>query len=1041
MPELEDIVHSDDDEDVSVEDDMTNLDLHIHVSPILTTKIHKDHPIKQIIGDIHSSPQTRRMTKNVTEQAIHTQEEGIDYDEVFAPVVRIEAIRLFLAYASFKDFVVYQMDVKSAFLYGKIEEEVYVCQPLGFEDLEFPDKVYTVEKALYGLHKAPRAWYETLSTYLLDHGFQRGKIDKTLFIKRVKGDTLLVQVYVDDIIFGSTRKEMCTEFEKIMHKKFQMSSIGELTFFLGLQVTQKDDGIFISQDKYVNEILKKFGFSTVKTASTPMETSKPLMKDENAKDVDVHLYRSMIGSLMYLTSSRPDIMFDVCACARFQVTPKVSHIYAVKRIFRYLKGQPKLVLWYHKDSPFDLEAYTDSDYAGASLDKKSTIGGCQFLGRRLISWQCKKQTIIANSTTEAEYVDASSCCGQTQKHKKANRATEISQSSRPIPLIATAWHGLPTASSLEQEKDSGNITKASAKAKTINGGRQIQALVDKTKHLEGGVKFLMFPRFVQVFLDKQVGDMSNHNKTFDAPCHTKKVFANMKRKGKGFSGRVTPLFATMMVQAQQEEGEGSAIPTDPHPTPSITQPSSSQPQKKQKPKRKQKKGTDLLSSSTKSMANEAANEEHVPLHSNDPPLSGEDRLKLIELMKICTNLQQKVLDLETSKAAQAQEISSLKQRVKKLEKKKKSIPHGLRRLYKVGRSMRVESSEEEITLVDETRGRKIDEDMVNVNADLHGEEVVAEKEVASTTDPITTAGEVVTTVSTTATITPKEVTLAQALAQIKTSKPKAKGVVIQEPRRSCQNLEAQLLAELEEEERAARQREEEANIALIKSWENTQAMMEADYELAASLQAQEQGELTIEEKSKLFVELMEKRKKHFAELRAQEKRNKPPTKAQKRNQMSTYLKYMGGYKHTHLKSKTYKEIQKLFDIEMKRVNSFIPMESEVVEGSEKRAEESSAKRAGAELEQEVVKKQKIDDAKVDDDQEEEEMKQHMEIVLDEEELVFDVVPLATKPPIVVNYKIIKEGKMGYFQLIRVDRSSKRYSSMIQMIQDIDREDL
>ncbi|GJX84179.1 putative ribonuclease H-like domain-containing protein [Tanacetum coccineum] len=218
----------------------------------------------------------------------HTQEEGIDYDEVFAPVARIEAIRLFLAYASFKDFVVYQMDVKSAFLYGKIEEEVYVCQPLGFEDPHFPDKVYKVEKALYGLHQAPRAWYETLSTYLLDNGFHRGQIDKTLFIKRHKDDILLVQVYVDDIIFGSTKKEMSIEFEKLMHDKFQMSSMGELSFFLGLQVKQKSDGIFISQDKYVVEILKKFDFASIKTASTPMETNKALIKDEKAEDVDVH---------------------------------------------------------------------------------------------------------------------------------------------------------------------------------------------------------------------------------------------------------------------------------------------------------------------------------------------------------------------------------------------------------------------------------------------------------------------------------------------------------------------------------------------------------------------------------------------------------------------------------------------------------------------------------------------------------------------------------------------------------------------------------
>ncbi|GJS07472.1 uncharacterized mitochondrial protein-like protein [Tanacetum coccineum] len=181
-------------------------------------------------------------------------------------------------------------------------------------------------------------------------------------------------MYVDDIIFGSTNKLLCTEFEKMMHKKFQMSSMGELTFFLGLQVKQKEDGIFISQDKYVTKILKKFGFTDVKTASTPMETQKPLLKDEDGEEVDVHLYRSMIGSLMYLTSSRPDIMFAVCACARYQVNPKVSHLHAVKRIFRYLKGQPKLGLWYPKDSPFDLVAYTDSDYAGASLDRKSTTG-------------------------------------------------------------------------------------------------------------------------------------------------------------------------------------------------------------------------------------------------------------------------------------------------------------------------------------------------------------------------------------------------------------------------------------------------------------------------------------------------------------------------------------------------------------------------------------------------------------------------------------------------------------------------------------------
>ncbi|GJT16680.1 putative ribonuclease H-like domain-containing protein [Tanacetum coccineum] len=293
----------------------------------------------------------------------YIQEEGIDYNEVFALVARIKAIRLFLAYVSFMGFMVFQMDVKSAFLYGKIEEDVYMYQPLGFEDPDNPDKVYKVMKALYGLHQALRAWYETLAKYLLDNGFHRGKIDQTLFIKKQKGDILLVQVYVNDIIFGFTKKELCIEFEKLMHDKFQMSFMGELTFFLGLQVKQKEDGIFISQDKYVADILMKFGFTDVKTANTPIDIEKPLLKDSDGEDVDVHLYRSMIGSLMYLTSSRPYII----------------------------------------DSPSDLVAYSDSDYARAGLDRKSTTGGCQFLRCRLISWQCKKQIVIATSSTEAEY--------------------------------------------------------------------------------------------------------------------------------------------------------------------------------------------------------------------------------------------------------------------------------------------------------------------------------------------------------------------------------------------------------------------------------------------------------------------------------------------------------------------------------------------------------------------------------------------------------------------------------------------------------------
>ncbi|GJZ82473.1 putative ribonuclease H-like domain-containing protein [Tanacetum coccineum] len=368
---------SSDDQEDDAETNMNNLDTIIQVSPNPTTRIHKYHPLNQVIGDLQLATQTRNMLKNLEEYGFVSttlkKEQTIKTFKTACLLAfyhrknlkRIEAISLFLAYASFKDFVVYQMEVKSAFLYEKIEEEVYVCQPPGFEDPYFLNRVYKVEKALYGQHQALRAWYETLSTYLLD-------------------------IYVDDIIFGSTKKELCIAFEKLMHDKFQMSSMGELTFFLGLKVKQKKDGIFISQDKYIGEILMKFRFTKVKTASTPMETQKPLLKDEDGEEVDVHMYRLMIGSLMYLTSSRPDIMFAVCAYARYQVNPKVSHLHAMKRIFRYLKGQPKLCHWYPKDSPFDLVAYTDSDYTRASLDRMSTTGGCQFLKCRLISWQCKK---------------------------------------------------------------------------------------------------------------------------------------------------------------------------------------------------------------------------------------------------------------------------------------------------------------------------------------------------------------------------------------------------------------------------------------------------------------------------------------------------------------------------------------------------------------------------------------------------------------------------------------------------------------------------
>ncbi|KAK1424228.1 hypothetical protein QVD17_19549 [Tagetes erecta] len=342
----------------------------------------------------------------------YTQEEGIDYEEVFAPVARLEAIRVFLAYASFMKFKVFQMDVKGAFLYGPITDDVYVRQPPGFEDPDYPHRVYKLSKALYGLHQAPRIWYETLSKHLLEHGFTRGQIDPTLFMKRENEELLCVQVYVDDIIFGSTSASMCKEFEEIMKSRFQMSSMGEINFFLGLQVKQSADRIFINQSKFVEKLLKKFKIQDFQTIRTPSDVNCKIQPDSKGKSVDQTLYRSMIGSLMYLTASRPDIMYAVCVCARYQSDPKESHLVAVKRIFRYLKGKPNLGLWYPYEGNFELYSYSDSDFGGCALDRKSTTGGCQFLGPRLVSWQCKKQTNVSVSTAEAEYIAASAGCSQ-----------------------------------------------------------------------------------------------------------------------------------------------------------------------------------------------------------------------------------------------------------------------------------------------------------------------------------------------------------------------------------------------------------------------------------------------------------------------------------------------------------------------------------------------------------------------------------------------------------------------------------------------------
>ncbi|GJU84898.1 uncharacterized mitochondrial protein-like protein [Tanacetum coccineum] len=614
-------------------------------------------------------------------------------------------------------------------------------------------------------------------------------------------------------------------------KGTKMTSMGELTFFLGLQVKQKKDGIFISQDKYVAEILKKFSFTKVKTASTPMETQKPLLKDEDGEEIDVHMYR-------------------------YQVNPKVSYLHAVKRIFRYLKGQLKLGLCYPKDSPFDLVAYTDSDYARASLDRKSTTEGCQFLGCRLISWQCKKLIVVANSTTEAEYVAASSCYGQNGIGVYAGDS-KFNAARHKLVLLG------------------GKLRMV----KTVNGKVQLQALVD-------GKKIIVTKASVR-------RDLQLNNE------EDKKIFGNMKRIGKGFSGRDAPLFPTMMMRLSRGR-DGQMV-----------------------------KGCHFASSFRKQSG----------LVGNIDKIRSKATLNEPSFLGTSSCSGPRCQDTMGDTIART--------RVKKLEKKGGSKTHKLKRLYKVGRSARVISSDE-ASLGDQEdaskQGRKIDDidkdaeiKLVDEIREMRDEDMFGDKRLDFSA----------------ATITNVELTLAQTLAELKSTRPKAKGLVIHEEENK-QRLLNKKRDRLAQGRKA--QQVEEANIA----WDDIQPKIDVDYQLAERLQTQEQQKLTIEEKSTF-------------EVRA--------------------------------------------------------------EGSETRAEGGS-KRARDELKQDSIKKQKMDD-----DKEAAELKSLMRIVPDEEEVAIDAIPLATKPPSNVVYKIIKEGKINYFQIIRADGSSKRHSAFIRMLKSFDREDL
>ncbi|GJR10073.1 retrovirus-related pol polyprotein from transposon TNT 1-94 [Tanacetum coccineum] len=340
----------------------------------------------------------------------YRQEVGIDFEESFSPVARLEDIRIFLAYAAHMNMVVYQMDVNTAFLNGNLWEEVYVSQPDNFVDPDNPNLMYKLKKALYRLKQAPRAWYDMLSLFLISKTSL--KAQWIILCSSVRKAKNYFWYKYMSIILSLLTPELCDLFAKIMCSKFKMSMIGKISFFLRLQIFQNPRGIFINQSKYVLESLKKYGFDSCDLVDTPMVDKSKLDEDKEGKSVDPSHYCGMIGTLPYLTASRPDLQFAICMCARYQARPTEKHLHAVKRIFRYLKGTVNHGLWYPKDSSIALTAFTDADHAGCQDTRRSTSGSMQFLGDKLVSWSSKRQKSIAISSTEAEYIAMSGCCAQ-----------------------------------------------------------------------------------------------------------------------------------------------------------------------------------------------------------------------------------------------------------------------------------------------------------------------------------------------------------------------------------------------------------------------------------------------------------------------------------------------------------------------------------------------------------------------------------------------------------------------------------------------------
>nr|GEV45835.1 hypothetical protein [Tanacetum cinerariifolium] len=993
MLELEDITYSDDEDNVGAKADFNNLETSITVSPIPTTRVHKDHHVTHIIGDLSLATQIRSMTRVAKDQGGLSQINNDDFhtcmfacflsqeepkrvhqalkdpswieamqDELLqfkmqkvwvlvdlphrkrairtkwvfknkkderGIVVRNKARLVAQAHAQKEGINYEEVFTPSAFLYGTFEEEVYVCQPQGFEDPDYPDK--------------------------------RGKIDQILFIKKKKGDILLVQIYVDDIIFGLTNKDLCKAFEKLMKDKFQMSLMRELTFFLGLQVKQKKDGIFISQDKYVAEILRKFGLPDGKSASTPIDTEKPLLKDPDGEDVDVHTYRSMIGSLMYLTSLRPDIMFAVYACAYFQVTPKASHLHVVKRIFRYLKGKPHLGLWYPKDSPFDLVAYSDSDYAGASLDRKSATEGCQFLRCGLISCMESLKRMLhvtnifsAGRLTTPQMVLNSPCLTYIKNwlvQIKRSLASFTAVSSKVFAVWSDELCCSLNAVSPSRQKEGDHYGSFNRDALHLDDAEGVECLTNEEIFTElarmGYEKPSAKLTFYKAFFSSQwkflihtilqcmsatrtswnefsssmasaviclsTGDLSTHTTKYSSPALTQKVFDNIRRVGKGFSRVDTPLFEGMLVVQEVGEGDADEVYVEDVNAAGVA--------------------AEGAISAADDVVPTAVDEPSIPSPTppTPPPQPSQDQPS-------------------TSQIAQALEITKLKQRVKKLERRNK---------LKGGMIANIDA-DEDVVLEDAKDVAVENSTDVEDNADIQGRKAKSQAEIY-------------------------KINLEHAKKVLSMQEEESKPAKLQEVVDVFTT--AKIITEVVT---AASTTITVADVLILAAPTLTAALVEGDRE---ELEAELNKNIDWDE---VIDHVQRKQKEDNVVKRYQALKRKPQTKAQARKNMMIYLRNVVGLKMDYFKGMTYDDICLIFE-------------------------------------------KHFDSNKLDE--EVEELKRHLQIVPNDEDDVYtESTPLVRKGPI-VDYKIYNENKKPYFKIKRADGLHQLYLSFLSMLRNFDKENL